>query len=380
VCALSAAHATAAYVAVHSKMRTSLQRIPALDGLRGLAALFVLFGHFPWIEHLTFIRRTATWFDSGSLGVDMFFALSGFLITRIILAGRADGTFSFATFYFRRALRIFPIYYLTILAVGIFITWHRSGWLALYLGNFAFAFDPEPHPMRHAWSLAVEEHFYLIWPFLLVKLPRRAARRMVFPILPLVSIVLAVITCQLMPAEEADALIIRGSMYRMLSICLGAWVAFHEARFRDLPLPLILVMSVLAFLLPHLTIQSLEWHIGRLFLSNYTCKLVVLSSASLCWLLIVLNLDRLAARYLVLRLPHAILTDRTLMFIGTISYGLYLYHYPLLYAKGMLDEGTIGLGRAAALLALLFAIPIISWYVIERPLLRLKDRHTGRRA
>lgn len=355
-------------------MRTSLQRIPALDGLRGLAALFVLFGHFPWIEHLTFIRKTATWFDSGSLGVDIFFALSGFLITRIILADKADGTFSFSTFYLRRALRIFPIYYLTIVAVGLFITWRQSGWLALYLGNFAFAFDPEPHPMRHTWSLAVEEHFYLLWPFLLAKLPRRTAQRMVLPVLPLISVVLAIITCQIMPGEEADALIIRGSMYRMLSICLGAWVAFHESRLRNLPLPLILVMGVLAILLPHLTIRSLEWHLGGLFLSNWTCKLVVLSSASLCWLLITLNLDRLATRYVLFRLPHAVLTNRSVMFVGTISYGLYLYHYPLLYFNGMLDKRTIALGHAVALLALLFAIPIVSWFVIERPLLRLKDR------
>lgn len=361
-------------------MRTSLQRIPVLDGLRGFAALFVLFGHFPFIEHLAFIRKTATWFDSGSLGVDIFFALSGFLITRIILADKADGSFSFSIFYLRRALRIFPIYYLTILTVGLFITWRQSGWLALYLGNFAFAFDPEPHPMRHTWSLAVEEHFYLLWPFLLAKLPRRASRLMVFPILPLVSVVLAVITCQILPGEEADALIIRGSMFRMLSICLGAWVAFHESRLRNLPLLLILLLCVLAILLPHLTIRSLEWHLDGLFLSNWTCKLVVLSSASLCWLLIALNLDRLATRYLLFRVPHAVLTNRAVMFIGTISYGLYLYHYPLLYVNGMLDEGTIDIGHATALLSLLFIIPIISWFVIERPLLRLKDGIPGKSA
>jgi|GEM_PF-5366192 len=61
-------------------------------------------------------------------------------------------------------------------------------------------------------------------------------------------------------------------------------------------------------------------------------------------------------------------------FFGAISYGLYLYHYPLLHAQGLLSEQTISVGRAAAMLALLFIIPIISWYTIERPLLRLKDR------
>ncbi len=354
-------------------MPTSRQRIPVLDGLRGLAALFVLFAHFPLIEHLPWIRKSANWLDSGSLGVDIFFALSGFLITRIILADKEDGAFSFTRFYIRRALRIFPIYYLTILAVGLFITWRQSGWLALYLGNFAFAFDPARHPMHHTWSLAVEEHFYLLWPFLLAKLSRRMAQRMVFPVLPLVSVVLALITCQILPAKEADALIIRGSMFRMLSICLGAWVAFHENRLRNLPLSLTLVMGGLAILLPHLTIRSLEWQLGGLLLSNWTCKLVVLSSASLCWLLIALNLDQLAARYRVFRVPRAVLTNRVVMFMGTISYGLYLYHYPLLYANGMLDDRTIGIGRAMAMLSMLFAIPIISWFAIERPLLRLKD-------
>lgn len=355
-------------------MRSTLQRIPELDGLRGLAALFVLFGHFPWIEHLTFIRRTATWFDSGSLGVDIFFALSGFLITRIILNDKANDTFTFSTFYLRRALRIFPIYYLAIIAVGFLMTWRQSGWLALYLGNFAFAFDPAPHPMRHTWSLAVEEHFYLVWPFLLAKLSPRVSARLIFPVLPLIAVTLAVITSQVLPHDQADALIIRGSMYRMLSICLGAWVAFHEARFRRLPITIILVMCVLAILLPHLTIRSLEWHLGGLFLSNYTCKLVVLSTASLCWLLIALNLEHLAHRLPMIRFARAWLTNRALLFVGTISYGLYLYHYPLLFANNMLDEGTISIGKAGELLALLLIVPIISWYVIERPLLRVKDR------
>lgn len=354
-------------------MSGQLQRIPVLDGLRGFAALFVLFGHFPWIEHLSFVRKTATWFDSGSLGVDIFFALSGFLITRIILAGKADGSFSFVTFYFRRALRIFPIYYLTVLVVGFLMTWRQSGWLALYLGNFAFAFDPTPHPMRHTWSLAVEEHFYLVWPFLLAKLSWRHARWLIFPILPLTAIGLAILTSQIMPPGEADALIIRGSMYRMLSICLGAGVAFHETRFRQLPLMLVLVMGVLAILVPHFTIRSLQLQLGGLFLSNYTCKLVLLSFASLCWLLVVLNLDQLAGRYAFFRLPHAILVNPASRFIGTISYGLYLYHYPLLDANGLLEEQTIGLWRAAGMLAVVFIVPIISWYLIERPLLRLKD-------
>ena len=128
-------------------MRPHKQHISVLDGLRGLAALFVLFGHFPWIEHLWFIRGTATWFNAATLGVDIFFALSGFLITRIILAEKIDGSFSFGRFYYRRTLRIFPVYYVTILVVGIFLTWRHAGWLALYTGNFVFAFDPTSHPM-----------------------------------------------------------------------------------------------------------------------------------------------------------------------------------------------------------------------------------------
>ena len=355
-------------------MRPSRSHIPALDGLRGLAALFVLFGHFPAIEHFTVLRRAFTWFDSAALGVDVFFALSGFLITRIILADKAADAFGLRTFYLRRALRIMPIYYLTILVVGFLITWEHAGWSALYLGNFTFAFDPAQHPLRHVWSLAVEEHFYLVWPLVLAKVSVRTARRLAFPVLPGLAIGLPGITCQLMPAADVDALIIRGSMYRMLSICLGAWVAFEEERSRRLSLPIVIGMAVLALLLPHFTIHSLEQRWGSLFVSNYTIKLMVLACASLCWLLVALNLDQLAARYPVMGIPRAMLVHPVLRSIGLISYGLYLYHYPILFRTGSMEEVLLGPGRAVMELALVFTVPVLSWFLIERPLLAFKDR------
>src|SRR5262245_41609925 len=144
-----------------------MNRIPELDGLRGWAILLVLWAHFPFVQGVEQVRHVAMSVGSGHFGVNVFFGLSGFLITRILIREKQEGRFSMKRFYLKRTLRIFPIYYLTLLLVVIFITARHAGWLALYMGNFVFAFDLDPHPLRHTWSLAVEEHFYLIWPLIL---------------------------------------------------------------------------------------------------------------------------------------------------------------------------------------------------------------------
>src|SRR5208337_3451124 len=167
---------------VHGRAKGArMRRIPELDGLRGLAALtVVVFDLYPTVMPF------------GWAAVDLFFTLSGFLITGIILEQGDEPRF-LCTFYVRRSLRIWPIYYVTIAALLLAgnVSWHRWLPFALYLQNTDFylmplegmrekVFTPDWAMLNHAWSLAVEEQFYLIWPGLVLLAGRRRVRALTF--------------------------------------------------------------------------------------------------------------------------------------------------------------------------------------------------------
>ncbi|HEX8324916.1 MAG TPA: acyltransferase [Tepidisphaeraceae bacterium] len=170
---------------------TALAHMPAIDGLRGIAILLVLFHHFtPAVSGTWFTKKLLTGAHTGWVGVDLFFVLSGFLITTILLRTKNTPDY-FLNFYARRTLRIFPIYYLTLAVVliglpvlltlpyvGTAITTlfgrlvsdlptmiNGQSWLWLYGSNVKIAVAGERWgAVNHFWSLAVEEHFYLVWP------------------------------------------------------------------------------------------------------------------------------------------------------------------------------------------------------------------------
>lgn len=144
-----------------------------LDALRAIAVSFVLYAHF-------YADQGSNW---GHFGVRLFFILSGFLITRLLLDARAAARFQPATalkaFYARRALRIFPLYFAMIGFVRLVDLEQSRGslaWHALYLSNFWFAQRDawEPWVLSHTWSLSIEEQFYLIWPLVVLFAPRRS--------------------------------------------------------------------------------------------------------------------------------------------------------------------------------------------------------------
>ena len=152
-------------------MATAPPRVPALDGIRGIAVTLVALLHFGYL-------------NGGWIGVQAFFVLSGFLITGILLADRDAPLRAYLRrFYWRRTLRIFPLYYgyLALLAVSYALRGvpaefaDDAGALFTYTYNFTRATDFTPTPFfTHLWSLAVEEQFYLVWPFLVHALSRRA--------------------------------------------------------------------------------------------------------------------------------------------------------------------------------------------------------------
>lgn len=170
---------------------TALAHMPAIDGLRGIAILLVLFHHFtPAVSGTWFTKKLLTGAHTGWVGVDLFFVLSGFLITTILLRTKSTPDY-FLNFYARRTLRIFPIYYLTLAVVLLGVPFlltvpyvstavhtlfgrlvsdlptmiDGQSWLWLYGSNVKIALVGERWgAVNHFWSLAVEEHFYLVWP------------------------------------------------------------------------------------------------------------------------------------------------------------------------------------------------------------------------
>src|SRR5579884_1024639 len=160
------------------------RRLPGLDALRGVAILVVMLHHSVQIVPLPRLQNVAA---AGWLGVDLFFVLSGFLITGILLDARDDRRY-FRNFYMRRVLRIFPLYY-GVLAANLLLVLtlphlhrflHLHAWLWTYTTNIKIAIANE-YPfaigrmrLDHFWTLAVEEHFYLLWPLLVWALNRRA--------------------------------------------------------------------------------------------------------------------------------------------------------------------------------------------------------------
>ncbi len=168
---------------------STFARIPALDGVRGLAAMMVLLSHFLF-EDLWQSRWWWPMAHSGWLGVDLFFVLSGFLITGILLDSKEKPGY-FKRFYRRRVLRIFPLYYAVLLwAVFAILVIDRQpehlwngydslAWYFAFLPNVALALKGEWlwqtnwAGLSHLWSLAVEEQFYIVWPFIVWVMPRR---------------------------------------------------------------------------------------------------------------------------------------------------------------------------------------------------------------
>lgn len=345
--------------------------LPILDGLRAVAVLLVLWAHvapttpgYPaWLLQLRFAH------DPGIQGVDLFFVLSGFLITRILLVEHAAGR-PVRRFLLRRVLRIFPIYYLLLLVVAV----QRGGpdlpWCAAYMANVHFAFGGGVTSLTHTWSLSVEEHFYLLWPPLVAFGGPVVARRVLwFGVLPLA--LLTIVWFQwLAPSPHTELALRYLSPVRFLSLAAGCLLAFHEPDLqarprrwrwigRGLLLLGALVSNAVLVVVP-LQLGRAPWLQPDQFQLAYLASAVLLSSGAL--LCCVCAGERSPLRWLAVAPLRA---------IGRISYGLYLYHLPLFQWLG--EPATAG--RQALALAASFAAATVSYWAIERPLLRFASRY-----
>ncbi len=336
-------------------------RIPSLDGLRAVAILAVLWSkaaHTP--GHLTekAVTRVA---DQGVVGVDLFFVISGFLITTLLMREESrTGQISLAGFYWRRALRILPAYFALLACLwGLsqlqYVRLQPVDWLTCltYTVNFApvSAWD-----VGHIWSLSVEEHFYLVWPFLLTVIPRCnwlgvALIGMIVP--PLLRVVALALVPEHSPALEL------WSWYRGDSIAWGCWLAIlagsAPARTRldrMCSFPMWWMLPVLLLAVTMLLSRSTKFGLGPGF---------TLRAIACVWL--VWGMARFPERGVAW-----LLNTRPFVTLGVLSYSLYLWHRLFLRPEAWQAWWSFPLN-----IGLLAIAATLSYLLVERPFLRLKD-------
>lgn len=348
-------------------------KINVLDGLRGLAALLVVLAHLPQISQMTamYLFKNAMAFTRlAYISVDIFFILSGFLITRILIRDKLDGRLSFKLFYLKRSLRIFPIYYLAIILVGFLISWENLGYVSLYLSNYFFSFNTTPNAMRHTWSLAVEEHFYLFWPAVVFVAKDSFIKKYLSITVFLIILLSIIFYYSYFTIEEANMLVEKSTNTRFLSLMFGATIAYNEDKMSNFKrYNLLLMASIVAY---SIAIFSRLVNVGI----PYIIFLYLFSAiGSTFFFLYVLNSERKD------NIIKKVFTSKLLVFLGSISYGLYLYHYPIYYFFGltnvqmMLSNTTyVGFSGIFIPLVLVFVTSIVSYYFLELPIIRFKDK------
>ena len=362
--------------AAPAAVATAARHVPILDGLRAIAVLLVLWCHVPptmpgYPSWLGF----AHWLvGPGGLGVEIFFVLSGFLITRILLAERARAA-PVRWFLLRRMLRIFPIYYLLLLLMLPFRPVAELGACAVYLANLRSIVGTMAGPLEHTWSLCVEEHFYLLWPLVVAFAPSLRLARGVLVWFVLPAAVFGAIAVGHLVADERTALtaVAHGSPFRFLSLGAGCLVAFAEPRLIAAPQRLLgLGLTLVGFALaihPHfLLLLGPMWAgNGEWVARTWAPAIGLVHSAALGTGILLLALHAPTTRWSPLRA----LCWRPLRAIGRISYALYLYHLPIYFA--VLGDRPNG-GAVVLALALTFAAATLSWFALERPIQRFGDR------
>ncbi len=309
---------------------------PSFNGLRALAVLAV------FVNHYGRLLKDTVWVNTFFVGVDLFFVLSGFLITGILYDSKLSPHF-FRSFYVRRALRIFPLYYglfllLWALSPVLHLQYQHSFWTnLLYVSNMFPRDIPGSNPtyiavgghpeiilvLGHLWSLCVEEQFYLFWPCVIWALPNRRAMMWFAGVATIFTCVLRTGLYLHNPAEVARTGYTYIATYtRWDGLFIGAWVALWlrgtTLTRRQLRTSAygVMVPSALIVVIGAVTIgQRWLWYALNPLLCTYGYTLIDLAFAGV--LLLALDERGLLARTLRLRF---------LSVLGTVSYGFYLFH------------------------------------------------------
>jgi peptidoglycan/LPS O-acetylase OafA/YrhL len=354
----------------------SLRHQPALDGLRGVAVVAVLLFH-----------GGVAWATGGYLGVDVFFVLSGFLITSLLVTERQrSGRISIAGFYGRRLRRLVPAMAAMLVGVAIYARWLAPAWqlpdiwgdlraTVGYYANWRFVLEDRgyfdafaaPSPLTHTWSLAVEEQWYLLWPVLVAVLLRRSPegdRRLTAPILVTAVLCLgSALWCAMLATPTGDPSrvhygtdtraqqLLAGAVLAMLCHRAGRWTVGDALR-RPLDVAGLAGLGWVLWLSSTIDEGTAWLYEGGLLAVSVAVAVVILAAVQPSGLV------------------RSVLSLRPLRAAGLVSYGLYLYHYPIYVVLSAERTGLHGDALLALRLALTAGVATASYYLLERPVRR----------
>jgi peptidoglycan/LPS O-acetylase OafA/YrhL len=338
---------------------------PDIDGLRALAVLSVVVFHaFP------------EWLKGGFIGVDVFFIISGFLISTIIFTNLERGTFSFAEFYARRIRRIFPALVLVLASTYVL------GWFALladeyrqlgkhiaggagFISNLVlwgeagyFDSSAETKPLLHLWSLGIEEQFYIVWPLLLWFAWKRKLK--LFAVA--VAVALVSFGLNLAGMHKDSVATFYSPLTRFWELSCGALLAWVSLYKKDAWRPrngaaLSNVLSALGLLLLCYGMVRMNKYLsfpGKWALVPVLGAMLVIAAGPRAWL------------------NRAVLSNRAAVWVGLISFPLYLWHWPLLSFARIVEGATPSAGIRAAAVLLAVVLAWLTFRLVETPL-----RHGG---
>jgi peptidoglycan/LPS O-acetylase OafA/YrhL len=326
--------------------------VPALDGIRGVAILLVVLSH------------AFNGFGNGVLGVDLFFVLSGFLITTLLLEEHQQtGAISLRAFYERRCRRLLPALFVLLASYAILETLAgRDSTLEVVYGAFYLTnlFPLPLNGLSHLWSLAEEEQFYIVWPLLLIWILRRRSWLAIPGLLCWALIVAAhrywlphyavIGTSFYSPDTRSDAL------------AIGCLFAVLRNRDELRVTRICRLMSPAAWTVIVLTVLAVST--GTPFARG-----VLLPVLFLMFAVVVVSASRATTR------RSTLLTTPPMLFLGRISYSLYLWHLPILTALGTgVIAGRFDGRMSIVAIVLAVAVATLSTYYIERPFRRRSNR------
>lgn len=340
---------------------------PEIDGLRAIAVLSVMIFHL-----------NPQWLPGGFLGVDIFFVISGFLITKIITTEIEQGTFSFASFYNRRIKRIYPVFVLVLALASIFSFLFFLRYYAeslrktielavVFFSNFYlshkqgyFDLSVNQNPIVHIWSLAVEEQYYIFFPILLALAYKKRKNRKVFST-TVISLFIFFLATTFIPHNIYTDNKLYTPYYlshlRFPELLIGSFLALMpKSRLSAVKNHLISLISLLGLIL-----CLMFYHHSLPYIPGITLLVPCILTA----FLIYSSVENHSIQKM--------LATKPMVFIGKISYSLYLFHWLLIaFAYYITNEKQLSNEMILLVSALSFILSIISYYCLETPIRRSK--------